>query len=27
MQVSKFPESAVSMNKRLPITQIAKGNY
>jgi len=27
MQVSKFPESAVSMNKRLPITQIARGKY
>jgi|TARA_R110000796_G_scaffold25949_4_gene72567 hypothetical protein len=25
MEVSKFPESAVSMQKRLPITQIAKG--
>ena len=27
MQVSKFPESAVSMNKKLPITQIARGKY
>tara|TARA_B100000902_G_scaffold270774_1_gene256640 strand:+ start:878 stop:1102 length:225 start_codon:yes stop_codon:yes gene_type:complete len=25
MEVSKFPQSKVSMQKRLPITQIAKG--